>query len=356
MRQGIQVGIVVLVLVLVSTAQAAVTVDYLGSFKLGTAAGYYGNSLALLPDGFAREAGDAVRGPTLLTVGGHPDGDNVVEWTIPTLSKTPGGLQTAVVVPASANGTNVVDVYSRYGSGFESMTVFNGRVWAQHNGAQNNFATQLVAFGAGINETWTSGNGGTSSVYGFATNLPNDSINGSHTGFGIVPKKDEANVMLTLRFSSGTKVNQVLRATWDTGTGAFGDASKVFDFSSDVTQPRSNLEYINIGGQWYYATAVEQVQALSLWLFNAAASGSNVTPDYIFPLSGTIAGGAGWYHTGSQIQDLVWDGQNGILYALDTATYGGGKGGLVHAFAFVPEPTTLALLVLGGLAMGRRRR
>jgi len=105
--------VVVAALILISpiVAIGQITLNYEGSFALTNAAGwgdYYYSSLAFVPDGTTRPgwSGAAVSGPTVIARNSW--GGKIREHgPVPTLSKTPGGVQICPWIQRASGGTEL---------------------------------------------------------------------------------------------------------------------------------------------------------------------------------------------------------------------------------------------------------
>jgi hypothetical protein len=190
-----------------------------------------------------------------------------------------------------------------------------------------------------------------------------DSLTYSADNFGIIPTGKTDNVFLIEDLNNSDNSSGTGTATWSfdisSAQGGLTDVTIDFaamgDFENTTDNDEYNFSYRIDGGTWtsLYTITAEEDQTLQYYMESGAAGqelddplsiDGTIVDNDLTPFTSTVVNGL----TGSTLEIKLEAGTNGgyEVFAFDDITVNG----------TVPEPATMSLLALGGLALLRRRK
>jgi len=328
---SVLVAIALVVGVLPGAVLADISLNYLGAFNSGLS-GAYGGDVAYYP------TGNGSSGSLFLSKSPTSTGKEVYELTIPALVDTRdvAALHTATMLQSFDTSDNPQGLVLRstdgklyYGSVPGASAQYFRSINTDGTGesARNNMAWGYVGYDlAQVPDNWAPAGGknlvGVGAFYGVCLQSV-DAWNATITPTALV-KYDATHMM------SGYDYNDQF----------YGG------------------EWVTVGGESYFLVVGKDnsASAATFWFFKAAdiagaAHSYDPQPYETLSVQDKLFNGT----SAKELWGLAYDAQHQVLYGYEGAYQ---KPTIVHAWAVVPEPGTVALLVLGaaGIAMRRGRR
>lgn len=366
-----------------AAADPTPTLQYVGSFHvpgLGPESAYDIRTIAFVPAGTLRPGStETVSGATLVVANDQSlhSGNGHYDWTlealIPTLVAS-GPLNSATYVAPASGGTEfsgrlqgptTVDSAGNFWHGAGGWGTSNDGLYSLPD--DGNAGTLDFTLGSsGGNPTTTTVEGDWhpgANLYeidgflrrGDGTGNDLSVTDGTKAGATFVMNVDGYNSLTSAR---------VIQYTRQSDGGAMGTPVELFQLtkSSATWQAGSyKLDYIRDteGAEWFVALYPNGSNAwdgtnhhLYLDFYNGALSdGALHAPDFTIDIGPLIDAGVGFRNTTqTKTTDIAVDWDNGLIYVNDTWT-----DSRIHVLQLtgvpVPEPATMALLAVGGLAL-----